>query len=153
MSPAHPPQLWELSERLFEEIARLLPRYRALPEEQRINEGNVAVFVIGPGGEVFGRFFGTDRVRQRDTAGIAWRKASQVWLTGVATGEYERRVYNGEVEWWKLGVMKPDLIGWEGGLPARLADGTPLAVGFSGFRGEADVALLKEALAAVGASS
>ena len=89
----------------------------------------------------------------RDTAGTAWKKAGQVWLTGVRTGEYERRVYNGEVEWWKLGVMKSDLIGWEGGIPVRLADGSQLALGFSGFRGETDVALLKEALAAIGLSA
>jgi uncharacterized protein GlcG (DUF336 family) len=89
-------------------------------------------------------------VRQRDTAGTAWKKASQVWLTWIATGEYERKVYNGEVEWWRFGVMKPDLIGWEGGLPVRSSDGSLVSLGFSGFRGETDVAILKEALAAIG---
>jgi uncharacterized protein GlcG (DUF336 family) len=144
--------LSEWSDRLFAEIERLLPKYRAVAEDARVNEGNVAVIVIGPAGDVYGRFFGGDRIRQRDTAGIAWRKASQVWLTGVATGEYERRVYNGEVEWWRLGVMKPDLIGWEGGLPVRLGDGSVISVGLSGFRGETDVAILREAFSALGLS-
>lgn len=143
------PTTQEIAEKLFVEIERLLPKYGAVPEDARINDGNVAVIAIGPAGDVHGRFFGRDRVRQRDTAGTAWKKASQVWLTGVATGEYERRVYNGEVEWWRFGVMKPDLVGWEGGLPVRLPDGSLLSVGFSGFRGETDVAILKEALGAI----
>jgi len=147
------PPLTDWAERLFAAIEHLLPKYRALAEDERVNEGNVAVIVIGPAGDVHGRFFGTDRIRQRDTAGIAWRKASQVWLTGVATGEYERRVYTGEVEWWRLGVMKPDLIGWEGGLPVTLNDGSVIAVGLSGFRGETDVALLQEALGSLGLSA
>ena len=141
--------LQELTGRLFAEIERLLPKYGAVPEDAAVNANNTAVIAIGPAGDVYGRFFGTDRVRMRDTAGTAWKKAGQVWLTGVRTGEYERRVYNGEVEWWKLGVMKPDLIGWEGGIPVRTPDG-PVSIGFSGFRGETDVALLKEALAAIG---
>jgi uncharacterized protein GlcG (DUF336 family) len=140
----------EIAEKLFVEIERLLPKYSVVPEDARVNEGNVAVIVIGKEGDVHGRFFGSDRIRLRDTAGTAWKKASQVWLTGVATGEYERRVYNGEVEWWRFGVMKPDLVGWEGGLPVCLDDGTPVSIGFSGFRGETDVALLREALAAIG---
>lgn len=144
------PDLRELTGRLFGELERLLPRYAAVAEDAAVNAGNTAVIAIGPDGDVYGRFFGSDRVRLRDTAGTAWKKAGQVWLTGVRTGEYERRVYNGEVEWWKLGVMKPDLIGWEGGLPVPLGDGSTLALGFSGFRGETDVALLREALAAIG---
>ena len=144
------PDLRELTDRLFAEIERALPKYAAVAEDAAVNAGNTAVIAIGPAGDVYGRFFGTDRVRLRDTAGTAWKKAGQVWLTGVATGEYERRVYNGKVEWWKLGVMKPDLIGWEGGLPVPLVDGSTLALGFSGFRGETDVALLREALAAIG---
>lgn len=140
----------EVAARLFLEIERLLPKFRAVAEDAAINEGNVAVVVIGPAGEVFGHLFGTDRIRQRNTAGTAWKKASQVWLTGIATGEYERRVYNGEVDWAKLGVMKPDLVGWEGGLPIRLADGSMIAVGFSGFRGETDAAIIRAAVAAAG---
>jgi uncharacterized protein GlcG (DUF336 family) len=148
-APTPAQNLTKLASALFAEIERLLPRYRTVPEDARVNEGNVAVILIGEAGDVCGRFFGDDRIRLRDTAGTAWRKAGQVWLTGVATGEYERRVYNGEVEWWKLGVMKPDLIGWEGGIPVQTPEGR-VAVGFSGFRGETDVALLKEALAAIG---
>ncbi len=31
------------------------------------------------------------------------------------------------------GIVKPDLIGWDGGQPIRLQDGTVLSVGFSGI--------------------
>jgi hypothetical protein len=39
--------LSSLAEALFAEIERLLPRYRAVPEDARVNEGNVAVVLIG----------------------------------------------------------------------------------------------------------
>lgn len=35
--------------------------------------------------------------------------------------------------------MLADLVGYEGGQPITLPDGTKLAVGFSGFRGTSDL--------------
>jgi glc operon protein GlcG len=78
---------------------------------------------------------------------VAWTKASQVWLTGVKTGEYERMVFNKEVDENANGIEAPDLIGWEGGQPLVLKDGTVLSVGFSGFRGTTDLEIMVKALA------
>jgi glc operon protein GlcG len=78
---------------------------------------------------------------------VAWTKASQVWLTGVKTGEYERMVFNKEVEENANGIEAPDLIGWEGGQPLTTQKGTKLSVGFSGFRGVTDIEIIVRALA------
>lgn len=88
----------------------------------------------------------------RETSLTAWKKALQVWVTGHPTGEYERLVWSGRLDWAEFGIMKPDFVGWEGGLPMRLADGTQIAVGFSGFRGESDAALLRASAQAVEAA-
>jgi uncharacterized protein GlcG (DUF336 family) len=140
----------DFSEKFFVEIEKLLPGFRKDPVDFGINGGNVAVFVFGPDGEIFGKTFGADKPKCRDTATTAWKKASQVWLTRIATGEYERKVYNGEVNWFSFGIMKPDLIGWEGGIPGILPDKTEVSLGFSGFRGEKDAEILEKALVAVG---
>jgi uncharacterized protein GlcG (DUF336 family) len=138
------------SDKLFAEIEKLLPEFRSVKDDFNINGGNVAAFVMGPDGQVFGRTFGSDKPRCRDTATTAWKKVSQVWLTKTATGEYERKVYNGEVNWFSFGIMKPDLIGWDGGIPGILPDTTEVALGFSGFRGEKDTEILEKALIAAG---
>jgi len=108
------------------------------PEDARISNGNVAVCVIDSEGQVHGKFFGTDKVRQRQAFRVAWTKASQVWLTGVETGEYERRVFTGEVPENANGIDNPDLIGWVGGQPLTLRGGHQFSIGFSGFRGTTD---------------
>jgi hypothetical protein len=138
------------SKMFFVEVEKLVSEFRKDKIDFGVNEGNAAVFVMGPDGEVFGRTFGTDRPKCRDTATTAWKKVSQVWLTRIATGEYEKKVYNGDVAWYSFGIMKPDLIGWEGGIPGILSDGTEVALGFSGFRGEKDAELLEKALQMVG---
>ena len=119
------------------------------PEDKRIANGNVAVCIIDDIGGVYGRMFGTDKARLRQSFKVAWIKASQVWLTGVKTGEYERMVFNKEVEENANGIEAPDLIGWEGGQPLTLADGTKLSVGFSGFRGVVDLEIMVKALAEI----
>jgi len=77
---------------------------------------------------------------------VAWTKASQVWLTGVKTGEYEKMVFNGLAEENGNGIEAPDLIGWQGGQPLTLPDGSKLFVGFSGFRGVIDLEIMAKAL-------
>ena len=66
--------------------------------------------------------WGKDKVRQRHTFQTAWRKASQVWITGVAMGKFEELVYTGKVDLEKYNIQNPDLIGWQGGWPV-LIDG------------------------------
>ena len=134
---------------MFNAIERLIPFYMQKPEDKRIANGNVAICVIDDKGQVYGKMFGTDKARLRQSYKVAWTKASQVWLTGVKTGDYERMVFNNEVEENANGIEAPDLIGWVGGQPLTLSDGRKLSVGFSGFRGFIDIEIVLKALAEV----
>ncbi len=133
-------------DKLFIEIERLIPFYMENPVDREIANGNVAVCVIDENGGTYGKMFGTNKPRQRQSYKVAWTKASQVWLTGYKTGEYERMVFNNEVEENSNGIENPDLIGWVGGQPLTLADGSKLSVGFSGFRGTMDIEIMVKAL-------
>ena len=112
----------QLIDGLFAAIEKLIPVYMANPAEARISNGNVAVCIIDESGAVHGKMFGTDKPRLRQSFKVAWTKASQVWLTGVKTGAYERMVFTGEVPENANGIENPDLIGWEGGQPLTLKD-------------------------------
>jgi glc operon protein GlcG len=94
--------------------------------------------------------FGTDRIRMRKVYDTAWTKASQVWITGMKTLEYERKVFNNEVDYKTFGILPPDFIGWRGGQPIELKDGTLLSIGFSGFTGEADTEIVLAAVEELG---
>jgi len=133
---------------LFDEIEKLIPHYMKDPADQGISNGNVAACIIDEHGLVHGKMFGTNKPRLRRSYTVAWTKASQVWLTGVKTGEYERMVFNKEVAENANGIEAPDLIGWEGGQPLIMKDGTRLSVGFSGFRGVTDLEIMVKALSA-----
>ena len=132
--------------RMFDAIESMVPRYMEVPEDKIISNGNVAACIIDDQGRVHGRMFGTNKPRLRQSYKVAWTKASQVWLTGVKTGAYERMVFNKEVGENANGIEAPDLIGWEGGQPLTLKDGTKLSVGFSGFRGTTDIEIMVKAL-------
>lgn len=134
---------------LFDAIEKRIPVYMQNGEDKQIANGNVAVCLIDDAGRIYGKMFGTDKARLRQSFKVAWTKASQVWLTGVKTGDYERMVFNGEVDENANGIEAPDLIGWVGGQPLVLVDGTRLSVGFSGFRGVIDIEIMVEALADV----
>ena len=134
---------------MFDAIEKLIPLYMKNPADKNIANGNVAACIIDDKGRVHGRMFGTDKSRLRQTFKVAWIKASQVWLTGMKTGEYERMVFNKEVEENANGIEAADLIGWEGGQPLTLANGTKLSVGFSGFRGVIDLEIMVKALTKV----
>jgi len=132
--------------KMFAEIENLIPVYMQNQEDKNIANGNVAVCIIDENGTVFGRMFGKDKPRLRQSYKIAWIKASQVWLTGVKTGEYEKMVFNRLIEENGNGIEAPDLIGWQGGQPLTLPDGSKLFVGFSGFRGVVDLEIMAKAL-------
>lgn len=129
----------------FAAIEKLVPVYMENPDDRAIANGNVAVCIIDETGMVYGRMLGADKPRQRQSYRVAWTKASQVWLTGVKTGEYERMVFTKQVEENGNGIEAPDLIGWQGGQPLTLPDGTKLSVGFSGFRGVTDLEIMVKA--------
>ena len=133
-------------EKIFAELEILVPIYKADPIDWDISKGFASVCIIDEDGQIFGRLFGDDKIRLRDSFNIAWKKANQVWITGYKTLEYEKLVFAGEVDHGKYGVQMPDFIGWEGGQPIVLKDGTKFAVGFSGFRGESDIEIILKAL-------
>jgi len=135
--------------RLFDAIEKMIPAYMNNPEDQPISNGNLAVCIIDEDGLVHGKMFGTNRPGLRRSYKVAWIKASQVWLTGVKTGEYEKMVFNKEVGENANGIEAPDLIGWEGGQPLQMKDGIKLSVGFSGFRGTTDLEIMVRALAEI----
>ena len=135
--------------RLFDVIEKLIPQYMEDSADKNISNGNVAACIIDDHGQVHGKMFGTNKPRLRQSYKVAWTKASQVWLTGVKTGVYERMVFNKEVPENANGIEAPDLIGWEGGQLLNMKNGKKLSVGFSGFRGVTDLEIMVRALAAV----
>lgn len=132
--------------KIFSRIENLIPDYLKNPKDKPVSNGNVAICVIDESGMVYGRMYGEKKPRMRQSYRVAWTKASQVWLTGVKTGEYERRLFNGEIPENANGIENPDLIGWVGGQPITLQDGTKLSVGFSGFRGTTDIDIVARAV-------
>jgi uncharacterized protein GlcG (DUF336 family) len=133
-------------EKLLSAIQELVPVYMAIPEDNAISRGVCSVCIIDEQGQLYGRLFGTDKIHCRDSYKIAWTKASQVWITGYKTNEYERLVFADRIDHRKFGINMPDMIGWEGGQPVTLKDGTKLSVGFSGFRGTSDLEIVRKAL-------
>ncbi len=133
--------------RLFDAVEALIPHYLPDRADRDISNGNVAACIIDEHGQVHGKMFGTNNTRLRQSYKVAWIKASQVWLTGVKTGDYERMVFNNEVSENANGIENPDLIGWVGGQPLKLKNGAKLSVGFSGFRGTTDLEIMVKALA------
>jgi glc operon protein GlcG len=134
-------------EKILASIEELVPVYMAIPEDKEISKGVVSVCIIDETGQIYGKVFGTDKIRCRDSFKIAWTKASQVWITGYKTGDYEKLVFSDQLDHHKFGINMPDLIGWIGGQPITLKDGTKLSIGFSGFRGTTDVEIVVKALA------
>jgi glc operon protein GlcG len=133
---------------IIDNVDHLIPAYSANPADSFAG-GNVAVCIIDKSGMVHGNIWGTDKIRGRHYFHLAWTKASQVWITGMKTGEYEKRLFNGEVDESVYGIQKPDLVGWEGGQPITLPDGTTLSIGFSGFRGVNDLEIVAKATATI----
>ena len=132
---------------LIQKLEELVPLYKKKDEDKAVSNGNVAVCIIDEAGGVFGKvFIHNNKIRARESFRVAWTKASQVWLTGMKTGEYEKKIYNNEIAEETVGISKPEFIGWEGGQPIILKDGIKLSVGFSGFRGVTDLEIVLKAL-------
>jgi len=133
-------------EKLITSIEELVPVYMAIPEDYAKSNGVASLCIIDEDGRVYGKVFGTDQLRGRDSFRIAWTKASQVWITGIKTNEYEKLVFADQIDPQQFGIKLPDLVGWLGGQPIILPDGTKLSVGFSGFRGISDLEIVQKAL-------
>lgn len=145
-----PTELTTTVEKLIAEIEKRIPACMLNPADRDNNLGNVTLMIVAEGGQMFGRMFGDNKQRQRNTSRIAWQKSMQVWMTGQATAQFEKTVYGKDnVDPGKFGLQHPDLIGWMGGLPVVAKDGTKLAVAMSGFTGETDCAIIRQAVASV----
>jgi len=136
-------------EHLIKEVARLLPVFLEDPVDREQSQGCAAVASIYPSGQIHGRIFGDDKRQGSVFFGIACRKLIQVWCMGYATGRFEQLVYADKLDECQFGINRPDLIGWEGGVPFELADGTCFAAAFSGFPGVKDIEILTRAASAV----
>lgn len=132
--------------RILSEVEQLIPEYMQKPEDKAISNGNIAMCIIDESGIVYGRMYGDNKPRLRQSYRVAWTKASQVWLTGMKTGEYERKVFNKELPENANGIEAPDLIGWEGGQPVTLPNGVKLSIGVSGLRGVSDLEIAIRAI-------
>ncbi len=69
-------QLISLIQKIIAAVEKRIPEYMAEAADRRIADGNTAVCLIDAGGEVHGKMFGTDKIRQRNSFRIAWLKAS-----------------------------------------------------------------------------
>jgi uncharacterized protein GlcG (DUF336 family) len=135
--------------KLIEWVDENISAYQNNPDDFTISDGNVALCIIEKDGTVHGKMYGTDLNRKRNSFFYAWKKASQVWITGMKTGEFEQKVFNNEINEYAYGINRPDYIGWIGGQPVKVNDTDILAVGFSGFRGETDIQLIDDAIKAI----
>lgn len=131
---------------LLDNIESLIPSYLAIEEDCLKANGSVAACIIDERGSIYGRIFGEDKILGRERYRIAWIKASQSWITGMKTGEFEKLAFNNQIDEWKFGIRRPDYIGWEGGQPVSLPDGTMLYAGVSGFRSVSDLEIVIKAV-------
>jgi uncharacterized protein GlcG (DUF336 family) len=131
---------------LIANVAKLVPEYLELEEERKKARGGIAICIIDPEGNVHGKMFGEDKIVARERYRNAWIKASQVWITGIRTGEFERLVYTGAIDEAAFGIKKLEYIGWEGGQPVQLPNGVTLSIGFAGLRGATDLEIVVRAL-------
>jgi len=138
-------KLQQAINKMFESISAQIPSYKSSDADWNISQGNVAVCIIDDAGNVYGKIWGTDKLKGRRFYDVAYRKASQVWITGYATNEYERLVFTDQLNYRDFGIELPDLMGWEGGQPIQLDAHTRISCGFSGFKGVNDLAIVKKA--------
>lgn len=138
------------AEKLIEHVALLYPEYKEDPLDIQWHHGNAAAVALEPDGALRGHVFGADKELGQKCLQVAMRKLLQVWRTGYHTGRFEELVYAGKLDEGSFGVQRPDLIGWEGGVPLLAPDGRLIAAAFSGFRGIKDVEILERAASAVG---
>lgn len=138
-------QLQQVINRMFESISAQILTYKDSPADWNISDGNVAICIIDETGNIYGKIWGDNKIRGRRFYDVAYRKASQVWITGYKTGEFERLVFTDKVNYREFGIDLPDLMGWEGGQPIQLDAETKISCGFSGFKGINDLGIVKNA--------
>lgn len=141
-----PETLRHFIHKMIDSLTAQIPAYKNSPADWTNCQGNVAVYIIDDTGNIYGKIWGDDKLRGRKYYDLAYRKASQVWITGYKTGEYERLVYPDKLNYRDFGIPLPELMGWEGGQPVQLDADTKIYCGFSGFKGVTDVAIVQNAV-------
>ncbi len=141
-----PSELEKFVHQVLEQIDRKIPEYKNSEEDWKISQGNVAVCIIDESGNIYGKIWGNDKLQGRKYFDVAYRKASQVWITGYKTGEFERLIFTDKLNYREFGIPLPELMGWEGGQPIRLDDTTIISCGFSGFKGTSDLKIVFNAV-------
>ncbi len=111
------PELTGIINSIIEECEKLIPHYMIGEEDKRIANGNCAICLIDSDGMIYGKMYGTNVIRARESFRVAWTKASQVHITGYKTGEFEKLAFNKEIDEKSFGIERPDYIGWVGGQP------------------------------------
>jgi uncharacterized protein GlcG (DUF336 family) len=137
--------LQQVINRMMESMTAQIPAFKNSAPDWNISDGNVAVCIIDDAGNIYGKIWGSDKLRGRKFYDVAYRKASQSWITGYDTGEYEKLVFTDQLNYRDFGIELPDLIGWQGGQLIQLDAGTRISCGFSGFKGVNDLAIVKKA--------
>lgn len=135
---------------IIEKIDQAVPGYASIPADWDKCQGNLALCIIDSSGDVYGKIWGDDKLRGRKYFDVAYRKASQAWITGYSTNEFEKLVFTEQINYRDFGIDLPDLIGWKGGQPIQLDSDTTIYCGFSGFRGVTDVEIVREAVRGLG---
>ena len=138
-------KLQQAVNKMLDNISAQIPSYKNSETDWSISQGNVAVCIIDDYGNVYGKIWGTDKLKGRRYFDVAYRKASQVWITGYKTGEYEKLVFTDKLNYKDFGIELPDLMGWQGGQPIQLDAETRISCGFSGFKGVNDLAIVTKA--------
>jgi glc operon protein GlcG len=138
-------KLQQIISKMFESMSAQIPTYRSSEIDWNISEGNVAACIIDDAGNIYGKIWGNDKLRGRKYFDVAYRKASQVWITGYKTGEFEKLVFTDQLNYRDFGIELPDLMGWQGGQPIQLDAETRISCGFSGFKGVNDLGIVKKA--------
>ena len=138
-------KLQQVINKMFENITAEIPTLENSDADWSISAGNVAICIIDESGNIYGKIWGDNKIKGRRFYDVAYRKASQVWITGYRTGEYEKLVFTDQINPEDFGIELPDLMGWEGGQPIQLDLETRISCGFSGFQGINDLAIVKKA--------
>lgn len=140
-----PQKRQEVIHQILKNLSIQVPTYKNSEPDWGICEGNVAVCIIDDEGNIYGKIWGDDKLKGRRYYDVAYRKASQVWITGYKTGEFERLIFTDKLNYRDFGIPLPELMGWEGGQPIQLDAETTISCGFSGFKGATDLAIVKKA--------
>jgi hypothetical protein len=137
--------LHQVINKMFDNITAQIPGFETSEPDWSISAGNVSVCIIDDAGNIYGKIWGNDKLRGRKFYDVAYRKASQVWITGYNTGEYEKLVFSDQLNYRDFGIELPDLMGWQGGQLIQLDADTRIYCGFSGFKGVNYLAIVKRA--------